>query len=362
MPAASPPSRPPSGQSSCQPSGPPSRRLSLLPTAAALLTSAALATSAAYAPPAAAQDDVILTDPRITESSGLAASRQHDGVYWTHNDSEDGPYVYAVDGETGETLATITLRGIGEPRDVEAISLGPDNQLYVGDIGDNMGGSWSYVWVYRFPEPKRLADATVDAVQYEVQYEDGPRDAEALMVHPKSGRVYVVSKKEDGGAALYVGPEELSTGSMNVFRRVAPVNLWVTDGAFSPDGTRMALRSYVGGRMYRFADGEPKEDGRLDVPLQSQGESMTYTADGSAIVFGSEGERSDLVWREAEGGSGEESGGESEGSGSGSGDGASGGSGEDGDRSPVATVLMAGGVIAAVLLLFRALVRRPRPD
>ncbi|WBB58596.1 WD40 repeat domain-containing protein [Streptomyces sp. WMMC500] len=332
-----------------------------LPTAAALFTAAAVATSAAYAPPAAAQDDVILTDPRITESSGLAASRQHEDVYWTHNDSDDGPYVYAVDGETGETLATLTLRGIGEPRDVEAISLGPDNQLYVGDIGDNMNGSWSYVWVYRFPEPKRLADATVDAVQYEAQYEDGPRDAEALMVHPKTGRVYVVSKKEDGGAALYAGPEELATGSMNIFRRVAPVNLWVTDGAFSPDGTRMALRSYVGGRMYRFEDGRPEEDGRLDVPLQTQGESMTYTADGSAIVFGSEGEQSDLVWREAEGGGSSSESGGTGASGDGAGDDGS-GAGDDEERGTVKTVLLVAGGVAVVLGLRRALSGRPRRD
>lgn len=330
-----------------------------LPPAAALFTAAALVTSAAYAPPAAAQDDVILTDPRITESSGLAASRQHDGVYWTHNDSEDGPYVYAVDGETGETLATITLRGIGEPRDVEAISLGPGNQLYVGDIGDNMDGSWSYVWIYRFPEPKQLRDATVDAVQYEAQYDDGPRDAEALMVHPKTGRVYVVSKKKDGGAALYAGPEELSTGSMNIFRRVAPVNLWVTDGAFSPDGTRMALRSYVGGRMYRFEDGKPTEDGRLDVPLQRQGESMTYTADGSAIVFGSEGEQSDLVRREVEGGGDSSSDGAD---GSGESGGGSGGAGDDEGRDPVKTVLLVAGGIGAVVGLRKLLARRPRPD
>ena len=333
-----------------------------LPTAAALLTAAALVTSAAYAPPAAAQDDVILTDPRITESSGLAASRQHDGVYWTHNDSEDGPYVYAVDGETGETLATITLRGIGEPRDVEAISLGPGNQLYVGDIGDNMDGSWSYVWIYRFPEPKQLKDATVDAVQYEAQYDDGPRDAEALMVHPKTGRVYVVSKKKDGGAGLYAGPKELSTGSMNIFRRVAPVNLWVTDGAFSPDGTRMALRSYVGGRMYRFEDGKPAEDGRLDVPLQRQGESMTYTADGSAIVFGSEGEQSDLVRREVEGGGDSSSDGADGADGSGESGGGSGGAGDDEGRDPVKTVLLVAGGIGAVVGLRKLLARRPRPD
>src|SRR4051812_34259336 len=68
-----------------------------------------------------------IKDPRITESSGLAASRLHPGIYWTHNDSDDGPYIYAVDSRTGKTVATLTLKGIGSPRDVEAISIGPGN-------------------------------------------------------------------------------------------------------------------------------------------------------------------------------------------------------------------------------------------
>ncbi|MGC5410674.1 ABC transporter substrate-binding protein, partial [Streptomyces sp. DT225] len=57
-----------------------------------------------------------IEDPRITESSGLAASRLHPGIYWTHNDSDDGPYVFAVDSRTGKTVATITMKGVGQPR------------------------------------------------------------------------------------------------------------------------------------------------------------------------------------------------------------------------------------------------------
>ncbi|MFI9028676.1 hypothetical protein [Streptomyces sp. NPDC053560] len=231
-----------------------------------------------------------IKDPRITESSGLAASRAHPGIYWTHNDSDDGPYVYAVDSRTGRTVATVTMRGVGDPRDVEAISVGPDGDLYVGDIGDNLGGSWDHVWIYRFPEPKQLRDQTVTATQYVVKYADGPRDAEAMMVHPKSGRVYVVSKKEDGGAALYAGPERLSAPGTNVFRRVSKIDMWVTDGAFSPDGSRLMLRSYFGGRMYRWQDGRPKDDiGSVGVPIQGQGESVTFTPDGRTLMFGSEG-------------------------------------------------------------------------
>ncbi|MEU8674155.1 WD40 repeat domain-containing protein [Streptomyces sp. NPDC048560] len=249
------------------------------------------------AAPAVADDGAdqsfTIEDPRITESSGLAASRLHPGVYWTHNDSEDGPYLYAVDSRTGKTVATITMRGVGEPRDVEAVSIGPDGNLYVGDIGDNLDGSWDHVWIYRFPEPKRLGDATVRATQFDVTYADGARNAEAMMVHPKTGRVYIASKNEDGGG-LYEGPARLSTGGNNVFRRVGEVP-WVTDGAFSPDGTRLVLRSYFSARGYAFEDGRLGDDNRVDAPFQGQAESVTYTADGSALMFGSEGAGSGVV-------------------------------------------------------------------
>ena len=35
-----------------------------------------------------------------------------------------------------------------------------------------------------------------------LSYRDGPRDAETLLVHPTTGRVYVVSKSLLGGVAL----------------------------------------------------------------------------------------------------------------------------------------------------------------
>ncbi|MFF7211298.1 hypothetical protein ACFZAU_12285 [Streptomyces sp. NPDC008238] len=249
---------------------------------------------------AAAADDgesvaFTMSDPRITESSGLVASRLHKGVYWTHNDSDDGPYVYAVDSATGRTVATVTLRGVGSPRDVEAISMGPDGALYVGDIGDNLDGSWPHVWIYRFPEPKRLADQTVTATQFTVTYDKGPRNAEAVMVDPKSGRAYIASKNEDGGG-LYEGPAKLSASGTNVFRRIADIPLWITDGAFSPDGSRLVLRGYFGALMYRWSGGTARRIDQMHVPLQRQGESVAFTPDGGALMYGSEGTDSE-VWR-----------------------------------------------------------------
>lgn len=260
---------------------------------------AAAAAFAVFGPvPGAAADDgpavaFTISDPRITESSGLAASHLHKGVYWTHNDSDDGPYIYAVDAATGKTVATVTMRGI-DPRDVEAISIGPDGDIYVGDIGDNLGGTWPHVWIYRFAEPKQLRDTTVDVVRYTVQYEGGPRNAEALMVHPRTGRVYIASKNQDGGG-LYAGPKTLSAHGVNIFRRIAEVP-WVTDGSFSPDGTRLVLRGYFWATAWRWSGDSPAKIGSLDVPMQRQGESVAFTPDGRALMYGSEGKNSD-VWR-----------------------------------------------------------------
>ncbi|TQK45334.1 hypothetical protein FBY35_6895 [Streptomyces sp. SLBN-118] len=255
---------------------------------------ASLAALVLAAVPAFADDDPGFTikDPRITESSGLAASRAHPGVYWTHND-QDEPRVFAVDSRTGKTVATITLSGVGKPRDMEAVSVGPDGKVYVGDIGDNLNGSWDHVWIYAFPEPKALKDMTVRATQYTVTYEDGARNAEALMVHPTTGRVYIASKNEDGGG-LYEGPAKLTASGTNTFRRIGEVP-WVTDGAFSPDGRELVLRSYFSARGYEWKNGRLGADHRVRAPIQGQAESVTYTLDGKALMFGSEGEQSEVL-------------------------------------------------------------------
>ncbi|MFD3943046.1 WD40 repeat domain-containing protein [Streptomyces sp. NPDC058579] len=257
-----------------------------------LLSGVLLSGPVAFAADGADQDFTI-KDPRITESSGIAASHAHPGVYWTHND-QDAPLIYGIDSRTGETVATLTMKGVGTPRDMEAISVGPDGDIYVGDIGDNKDGTWDHVWIYRFPEPKQLKSQTVTAKQYDVKYADGPRNAEALMVHPKTGRVYIASKNENTGG-LYAGPERLSTSGTNVFRRVGDVP-WVTDGAFSPDGDRLLLRGYFSAKEYAWKDGRLDGDGTsVGAPFQGQAESATYTKDGSALMFGSEGANSGVV-------------------------------------------------------------------
>ncbi|MCX2180887.1 esterase-like activity of phytase family protein [Streptomyces sp. SKN60] len=330
---------------------------SLLGVSGAAALVLALGLPLAAAGPAAAADadqDFVIEDPRITESSGLAASRAHPGIYWTHND-QDAPLIYGIDSRTGKTVATLTMKGVGTPRDMEAISVGPDGNIYVGDIGDNLDGSWNHVWIYRFPEPKELGDQTVKATQYDVKYADGARNAEALMVHPKTGRVYIASKNEDGGG-LYAGPERLDPTRTNVFKRIGEVP-WVTDGAFSPDGTRLVLRGYLLAKEYAWKDGRLADDGTsVGAPFQGQAESVTYTPDGSAFLFGSEGKQSRVVRVERGGGqpTGPTSPGDSKKPGGGTGSAATGTDGEQGNFTVGVIVLgLATVVVVGLKRLFR---------
>lgn len=318
-----------------------------------VLLSAATGTAAADD----SHDGFTVKDPRIIESSGLAASRAHPGVYWTHNDQDKGgALLYAVDGKTGKTVATVTMTGVGTPRDVEAISVGGDGNLYVGDIGDNLGGTWSHVWIYKLPEPQKLGDQTVRATQYTVKYEGGARDAEALMVHPKTGRIYIADKKEEGGG-LYEGPARMSASGVNVFKRLGDTGLWTTDGAFSPDGKQLALRGYLGGVSFAWkgAGKKPEREGRLSVPLQRQGESVTYTPDGTTLMYGTEGEQSEVETVEVEGAGGGNNSSSNGGSSGDTGDG--GGSGVDSEVKVGALTLA---VVLAALFGLKRMFRRRR--
>ncbi|MFF5566060.1 WD40 repeat domain-containing protein [Streptomyces sp. NPDC012623] len=334
------------------PRAPRTRRTAAVLATAVLLLSGSPAVAAREGSP---DRDFTIKDSRITESSGLAASRIHPGVYWTHNDSAHPPYIYAVDSRTGETVATVTLDGIGEIRDAEAISLGPDGNLYVGDIGDNLNGSWDHVWIYRFPEPKQLKDVTVRPTQFTVRYADGPRDAEAMMVHPKTGRVYIASKNRSGGG-LYEGPAELTASGTNTFRRIGEVP-WVTDGAFSPDGDELTFRSYFSARAYEWKNGRLGEHHAVSAPFQRQAESVTYTADGRALMFGTEGTNSGVVrvdigkgsGSDADSGSGSGSDSDAAGKGSGASDADSGGRG----NATLGALVLVGA--AALFLGFRRL-------
>ena len=229
-----------------------------------------------------------IQDPALVESSGLAASVWHEGILWTHADGGSVAEVRALDSG-GETVATVTLEGI-DPYDPEALAPGVDDAgepaLFLGDVGDN-DAQRPDVSVFRFAEPRRLSDGTVEATWFRFIYPDGPHDAEALLVHPGTGRLLIATKSA-GGGGLYEAPSNLLTADegSNRLVRVADVPPLVTDGAYLPDG-RLALRTYASVFVY---DRPGHQVATATLPLQPQGESLAV--DGDRFLVGSEGPRS----------------------------------------------------------------------
>ena len=242
---------------------------------------------------AASNVTTVLTihDPHITESSGLVRSVLHRTVLWTHNDGGRTAEIYGIDPK-GRTVAQITLRGIN-PYDPEALSRGVDDHgkpaLFLGDIGDNAARRPN-VSVFRVTEPKSLGHHTLRATWFRFKYADGPHDAEALLVDPRDGRIWIATKSL-GTGGLYVAPRKLVTEShgTNKLRRVADVPALTTDGTFLPNG-KFVLRTYTSGFLY---DGPGKLREQIEMPVQRQGESVAY--DGNRLLVGSEGLHSKVL-------------------------------------------------------------------
>ncbi len=213
-------------------------------------------------------------DREITESSGLV---DRGDVVFTVNDSGSAPVLYGVDAATGQTVSRTTF-STEEVRDVEALAPGRGGTVWVGDIGDNLAAR-DGIALYR------VRPGTDGAQRIDLTYPDGPRDAEALLAHPRTGRLYVVSKTVFGGT-VYAAPPGTRTGAATRLRRFARVSGLVTDGAFFPDGRHVVLRSYGTATVYTFPDFAPT--GSVDLPAQRQGEAISVSA-GGRVLLSSEG-------------------------------------------------------------------------
>ena len=247
----------------------------------------------------------------VTEASGMAASRKNPGVLWVHNDSGDSARVFAV-STTGAHLGIYNLSGV-TARDWEDIAVGPgpvpgESYLYIGDIGDNNAACPS-VFVYRVAEPtvsptQQPVNVNLSGVEkFTLKYEDGPRDAETLMVDPTNGDLYILSKRVSQSKVYRVPAAELVTGTTITMRAVAQLPWgWATGGDISPDGTEIIVRGYsnaslwrrpVGGMLWEAFSGTQYPISLVGEP---QGEAICFEADGRGFYTTSEGAHQPLYY------------------------------------------------------------------
>ena len=245
---------------------------------------------------------VVETD-LIREASGIVASRQNAGVLWVHNDSGDGPRLYALDTH-GKLLGVCVVTG-ARARDWEDIAIGPGPEakrhyLYIGDIGDN-SGRYRSVRVYRVPEPKvdraaafgRMHTERADTI--ELTYPDKPRDAETLLVDPRTGDLCIISKREMFNKVYWV-PYPQSTTSATMMKPVAvlPWGFVAVAGDVSPDGRRVIVRGPFNASLWRRPEAaalwrafEGKAVG-IQLMAEPQGEGISYDGQGQGYFTLSE--------------------------------------------------------------------------
>jgi hypothetical protein len=242
-----------------------------------------------------------IEDPRLVEISGITFSIRHANVVWVHNDSSDAARIYGLDLDSCAVVAEVDLRGVSA-RDIEGIAAARDPRgrpvLWIGDIGDNRD-TWPDVGVYRIREPAELGSTSRKAREYRFTYDDRPHNAETVMV--AEDRIWIATWQLASGG-LYELPGltgKRDRDSVLLGNRVGDVGSLITDGAIAPDASGYVLRDYLD---VHFFQGPPpgRKIATLPMPAQPQGEAVTWTPDGSALLTASEGDnrilRVEIPW------------------------------------------------------------------
>lgn len=186
----------------------------------------------------------------VRESSGIVASRQHPGVFWTHNDSGNPPVLYAITRD-GQLIREYPVAA--DNTDWEDIATDDAGRLYIADVGNNRRDR-EEVRVLRVDEPDpraplqgRPAPLRVTA-NWRLRYPAAPFDCESLFVM---------------GDHAYILPKRLNASPAEIFRfdisRPAPrpvtpervaelpaIRAPVTAADVSSDGKRLAVLTVLG--------------------------------------------------------------------------------------------------------------------
>lgn len=288
-----------------------------------------------------------MTDSRVDESSSLAVSSASPGIAYTANDENDP--VYAVEVGTGrivgsariETQTTETKKAkvwipkrkyAGNPAvtcqtkkqrkklckkvtrqvpvaaaataglvDPEAMATDSAGTVWLADTGDNNlqrhGGA-----LYAFGDPG-TGDHATPATRYPIVYPGGVSyNVETLLINPVTNAKYLVSKTASGTGKLFGLPKALSTTTPNlaVDTGVTTIPAMVSDGDFSPRGTRVILRNGTPGstQAYVMSATTWVQLGTIAVPNTAggKGESVSFDAQAPRFLTSREGDDAPLYW------------------------------------------------------------------
>lgn len=254
------------------------------------------------ATPAAAAEQVpapatacTVTDPELSELSGLAADEDH---WYATNDGGTAATVFVL-GKDCRVQRVVT--GSTDPYDVEDMAVAKDGTFWLSDTGDNDADRETVALITLTPGG--------ESTFYRLTYPDGKHDAEALLLAP-DGTPYIITKSPLGTADVYRPDGPLAAPGPTPLRHVLAMRLSSTDtpggpvpgivgsvtvtgAASSHDGTAIALRTYTDAYLFPMKDGDvvgalSGKPVRVPLPDETQGEAIAFQPDGS-LLSASEG-------------------------------------------------------------------------
>lgn len=257
----------------------------------------------------------------ITESSGIAASKCQQDVFWTHNDSGGGAFIFAVNSE-GKHLGIWQVQN-AKNIDWEDMAGFKDGDgkcyLYIGDIGNtNNKDQRAEHKIYRIAEPSVRNSASSSTRKNPLQtepaetltfgYPDVRQDAETLMVHPTTGDIYLVTKHRSNPAGVYKLKPVFNQSVIVKAEKVSDItvpaipNGFLTGGDIAPDGKHFIICDYFAAYEFILPDGVTNFDEIfkqkptvVELGDRKQGEAIAYSADGLSIFATSEGKFGPLI-------------------------------------------------------------------
>jgi hypothetical protein len=264
----------------------------------------------------------------LVEASAAVMSQTQPGIVFTINDSGNDPMLFAIDtlGRDRGAWRVIGAQNV----DWEAASAGPcggggDSSgtavlrcLYLGDVGDN-SARYPYRTIYRVTEPTVEPSGftgQIAARKLNFVYPDSPHDVEAMYLS-RDGTTYLITKrplKDRSGRrrpalvfalppSVWTRPEPLALAELVDSLPIIPGSAHdrlITDAALSPDGRRLAVRTYA--EVYLL--GVDPVTGRVVPGLaaicdvkglgQRVGEGITWVDSRGRLLLMSEGLREPL--------------------------------------------------------------------
>ena len=143
---------------------------------------------------------------KIFEASGLLISKKYPNVLWTHNDSGDKPFLYAVDRKSLQLISKIKIKN-AKHKDWEDITFYNGN-IVIGDFGNNKSKRES-LKLYFIDEPNPYKEKSVTVQKYlKFRYSDQVNqkiknyDCEAIFSF--NNALFLLTKhREDRNTTLY---------------------------------------------------------------------------------------------------------------------------------------------------------------